>query len=604
MRNLEYVGHFFQMTAVWVGGLVLAAFLVLFWAMRGAPIGQAVEGEGDESPHSGYRDRVIAAMVLGLMLILTGAYVAMAHGVRWSLPIFVVGFGIVLWLIAVNRRYRHGSPALRRTINIADAALNAGLLAGVLIIGNVLAFRYGGRVVDFTREKMFSLASLSVNEVKALEKPVRFTVFYGRSPLAVLEMARVQDLLELYKAENPANITIETIDPYRDRDQFERLTKRVPDVQVNNEGGIVIEYGEGDDAQRLVVPNSNLFEFPRHDRFQKNVEKFISSFNGETVVTAALRKVREKKRPRVAFIIGHGEPSTQDLDVRQPGLGLWRSRLTTMGDEVLDINLLNEEIPRDVSVAIVVTGKNAFKEDEVRLLRKYLVGGGRLLMLVSNGALTGLDDFLKTYNITIGSGMVVDPKFNYRRVSLVSVQNRGAVHHPIVDPLTTSSILLFNGTPLNVMDPAKGKPNPAEIATPILRTSPASWAETDLKSRQATQGPDDQKGPLTVGVAVTDRGNPDQGQPETTPRLVVFGSVGMAENQWLTVEPANLDLLMNAVSWLQGRQGDVGISPKTHEDLRLAVDPILQGRLILVPTTMSVLIIVSLGLITYATRRE
>ena len=40
-------------TEVWVGGLALAGFLALFWTLRGAPIGQRVEGESDEARAAG-----------------------------------------------------------------------------------------------------------------------------------------------------------------------------------------------------------------------------------------------------------------------------------------------------------------------------------------------------------------------------------------------------------------------------------------------------------------------------------------------------------------------------------------------------------------------
>ncbi len=64
---------FLSQTGIWFAGLALAAFLVLFWALRGAPIGQAAREEADDdAPAAGYRDRVIAAMVGGLLLIAVG----------------------------------------------------------------------------------------------------------------------------------------------------------------------------------------------------------------------------------------------------------------------------------------------------------------------------------------------------------------------------------------------------------------------------------------------------------------------------------------------------------------------------------------------------
>ena len=104
----------------------------------------------------------MVAVVVGLILILAGAYrrpvtrdplVAAdfrASGSAWSLT-----------LISFNRRYRHASPSLRRTIDFSSAFLNASLLAGILIVVNVIAFRYGGQPLDLTREQTYSLSSMT-----------------------------------------------------------------------------------------------------------------------------------------------------------------------------------------------------------------------------------------------------------------------------------------------------------------------------------------------------------------------------------------------------------------------------------------------------------
>src|SRR5271170_822758 len=147
----------------WIIGAALAVFLILTWVLRGASPGQAAAAEEDaDAPRAGYRDRIVAGVVVGLMLILGGAYVALARGILASLPIFALGFGLVLILIQVNRRYRHASPSLRRTIDVSDTFLNTSLLAGILIVCNVLAFRYGSQPLDMTREGTYSLSSLTL----------------------------------------------------------------------------------------------------------------------------------------------------------------------------------------------------------------------------------------------------------------------------------------------------------------------------------------------------------------------------------------------------------------------------------------------------------
>src|SRR5262249_2514777 len=110
----------------------------------------------------------------------------------------------------------------------------------------------------------------------------------------------------------------------------------------------------------------------------------------------------------------------------------------------------------------------------------------------------------------------------------------------------------------------------------------------------------------TVGVAVARRTGPARpgAEPEEKPRLVLFSSATMADNLLQEIAPSNLDLLMNAASWLRGRPDTMGISAKTHVALTLAVDEQLRARLIMVPTTTAMMVIIALGVIVYMARRE
>jgi hypothetical protein len=78
----------------------------------------------------------------------------------------------------------------------------------------------------------------------------------------------------------------------------------------------------------------------------------------------------------------------------------------------------------------------------------------------------------------------------------------------------------------------------------------------------------------------------------------------MADNLFLAEDPANLDLLINAINWLRGEAQLGGIAPNSHVVISLAADPLLRTRLIMVPTVMAVLLIIGLGVTTYMARRE
>ncbi len=257
---LPSLSMLFARQEVWVGSLALAALLAIFWILRGSPPGQSVAVEDDEdAPPPGHRDRVIAGVSAGLVLILLGSYLAATWGVLWSIPAFGLGVGLALYLNIASQRYRHASPVLRRTSELSSLFLNGALIAGVLIIANVAAFRYGGRAIDLTRERTFSLSSLTLNQIDSLKRPITFHLVYGRGARSARQFARVYQLLELYRAANPSLIKIENLDPYTELSRTEDLAKRVPDLAVLRGEGVLIEYGEGADAEFMVVPAQEMF---------------------------------------------------------------------------------------------------------------------------------------------------------------------------------------------------------------------------------------------------------------------------------------------------------------------------------------------------------
>jgi len=604
---------FLSRSDIWAVGLSLAGFLSLFWVIRGAPIGQSTREEPDGAPGAGYRDRAVAASVVGFLLVVAGAYLAAAVGIAWSIPAFAAGFGIVIAVVRLNHRYRHVSPTLRRVVDFSNAALTGSLVAGVLVVGNVLAFKYGGRAIDLTRDRAFSLTPQTIRQLEGLDRPLSFSVFFGNSERSVRQLDRVRQLLDLYRAANPGKVRVDYLNQFTEAKEFEELVKRIPDVAAASGDGVVIAYGEGEAAAHAILGTRDLFEGPGSIS-QAQPDRFVTSFNGEDVVTSTVTRLREGKRTRVAFSTGHGEPSTTDLDPNQPGIGLWRARLASVGSDAVPVNLLRDDVPEGVSLLVICGPKSPFQADEVGRIRAFIARGGPLMLLVGGGAdSSGLGDLLNTYNVAIGPGLAVDPNYNYmKRAFLVYAPVPGGPNvHPIAAPIAGRVALLQNASPLAILGtgsnagvPKAARPsNPGVVASPFLRTSPSSWAESDVMTRPVRLERDnDQPGPLNVGVAVTTRPAVEGEKP--IPRVVVLSTPLVADNRIVAIEPANLDLLMNAVYWLRGKPELLGIGPKTHESLMFAADPGLQLRLVMVPTIMAAVVIIGLGVTTYLSRRD
>lgn len=594
---------FISRPEIWFGLTAVAAFLSLYWFLRGAPPGQAApkEPEGEGVPNARARDRIAALAVLGLIVVAAGGVVAIEVGVPWSIPLFALGFVGEIALVRANRRYQHASPMLRRVVRFADAGVTASLLAGILIVGNVLAFKYGDRPFDFTRERVFSLESLTVNQLRSLDKPVHFTAFYGDDPLVRRQLDRIIQLLELYKAENPRRISFELVHPYSNPAESEKLRARAPGVAVTPGGGVLIEYGDGDATERVVVSYRELFTAgPATGEGPPE-----TVFRGEDALTSALVQLREARKPKIAFITGHGEPSIHDMDPSKPGLGLLRARLEAIGAEAVVSNLVAGPLAPDLTLAVIAAPQSPFEPGELDRLNEFLARGGRLVVMLNGRAPAGLDVLLAAHRLSLGSNPIVDPTYCFRgRPSLPTAPIVGDPLHPVVAPLRNQAPIVPDATALTIeQDPSKSPPSPRrEVATPILRTSPSSWAESDPQRRELSRDPDrDPPGPFTVGVAVTSATITPPGPEE--PMMVVFSSPMLGDNRLIAYRPANLDLIANAVSWLRGRPDLQGLAPRTHTALAFSADPGLRTRLVLLPTVLAFALIIGLGVAIYLARR-
>jgi hypothetical protein len=609
MLMLGAASFFLIRPEVWIAALGLAAFLTLFWVLRGAPLGHAAREETDAgAPAAGYRDRVVAAAVAALLLIAAGAYIAIRISIPWSLVPFALGYGSLITLVRVNARYRHSSPILRRVLQFSDFALNGSLMAGILIVGNALAFKYGERPFDLTSERAFTLESLSRHQLKSLDRPVRFTVVYGNNRITQRQVNRVVQLLDLYREENPRFVQFDLIGAYSEPIRFEELVRKVPDVAIaaRQGGGVVIEYGEGEGAQRLVVRNSEMFEFADSEG---DSSRFHTNFRGEDALTSALIRIRQGKRPRVGFITGHGEPSIHETAPGKAGVGLLVNRLGAIGIDVFVHNLARDVVPAGTDAIFLIAPKTAFDPREANRLKAYVQGGGHVIVLDDGRQKTGLVDWLATFNIEFGPGLIVDPDYNFfSRKELPAAQILGDISHPVVEALRNQAVIVPLASPLAITGGGPMRkvampkaPNPEYVATPILRTSPQSWAETEpLNRRVGFDAQKDTRGPLVVAAAVTTARSAKGGD---LPVLVVFSSPLMAFNDYVAYDQANLDILVNALGWLRGRPDTQGLSPRRHVALTLAADPVLRQRLILLPTVLAAALVLGIGVSVFMARR-
>jgi ABC-type uncharacterized transport system involved in gliding motility auxiliary subunit len=113
---------------------------------------------------------------------------------------------------------------------------------------------------------------------------------------------------------------------------------------------------------------------------------------------------------------------------------------------------------------------------------------------------------------------------------------------------------------------------PGLTATELVKSSPSSWAETDLNAlfqqQQASLDEADRKGPVSLAVVV-DAKLKEMGEGDGETRLAVFGSADFIDNQHLEGTFLNRDLFLNTMGWLAGESDLLSIRSKTMRASRV-----------------------------------
>lgn len=476
--------------------------------------------------------------LLGVILLLFAGVAFMltrAAGPFDLLYIAVHGIAGVLLLIAY---FSSGVENLRSFLGQRSTKYGTStVLASVFFIGilgalNYLSTRYH-HPFDLTESKVYSLSPQSAQVVKGLEKDLEMQAFVegGANP-------ELHDLLANYKNAS-AKISFKMIDPDREPELAEKY-------EVKAYNTVRLQYGEA--SSTVAQPT-------------------------EENLTNAIIKLSRASRQTVCVLDGHGEPDIEDKqDAR--GLAEAKSALENENYEVKKIFLATmEKVPEECNVVLVAGPERPFLPHELPALDSYLKGGGRAIFLLPPRHAEEFVDFLKPWGVKLGNDVVVDQVlrlFQGPALGLTPIVEDVDPTHEITRELKGQR-LIFPMT-RSVSKDSEGKPG--LTVTELVKTSPSSWAETDLKGlfeeQRASKEAGDRNGPVPIAAAVAadlkQMGVANGGKT----RLVVFGSVEFADNQHLEGSFLNRDLFLNAVGWVAGQSDLLSIRSRSLRASRVS----------------------------------
>jgi len=474
------------------------------------------------------KKRIDLVMLSGGILLLVGLIAFGILGRMALAPAVILLLGLALFLFSFIVNFEAVRKGLKsRSLRYgANAVIVSLFMIGILIFINLIATRHHHRW-DLTQSGRFSLSDKTVKVLKGLKKDVLISAFFKG------EERRLADLLSQYSYRSP-KVKYRFIDP----DKEPGLTRR---YGVTSYGTVVVECGE------------------KEEKLDKATEPKL---------TNAILKVSRQGKKVIYFLTGHGE---RDLESTDPqGYNKAKKSIEAENYEVKPLLLAREKVvPQDCAVLVVPGPLKPFLGDETEAITDYLKKGGKAFFMLDPPPALGLEDFMGRWGVQIGDDIVLDASGVGRlfgagpAMPLVNSYEK----HPI-----TKGFKLMTFFPEVRSVTPKPKPAPGCEVTPLVRTSPQSWGETNLRSEKARfdEGKD-LKGPVTIGVVVTKGVEGERSSSsgkEIKARLVVFGDSDFASNAYYGLS-GNGDLFMNSLSWLAEEEDLISIRPKTAEDRRV-----------------------------------
>ena len=474
----------------------------------------------------------------------------------------VIGYGLVpekLWLVSllegaallcliiffvVHFVTLKAFSTRRSTRMGANSLLMVLLFVGILTIVNFLAARHTIRW-DLSENQNFSLAPQTHRVLRSLAREVNITVFTREKDPGYQSY---KERLDSYRQASP-KLSVSFVDP-------ERQPKIAQNYGISRTDTAVFE--SAGQTVRVTAPS-------------------------EAELTGALIRVSQDSKKRVLFLEGHGEPSLDDRE--RTGLSAAREILIKQGYDVGTVSLLKEESVPDQTAILVLAGpRRPVTIEEQERIHTYVEKGGHLLLLIDPETQTDLNPLLKRWGLGLGPGALVDLQDRLAQGDLTSLLVRTFTEHEITQDLSAAVLL-----PLARHITFDEQAGSAWDFVPLARTSPNSWAETDLKGRVVNLNEEqDVKGPLPMAAALTPKVAPEEGKPR--PAIVAIGNSMFATNAFVNF-PGNSDFFLHTAAWLAEERNIMAIVPRDSALQPFTPNPLqeralLSLQVILLPATM------------------
>lgn len=466
-------------------------------------------------------------LLLYLLSIFTWLVLPNQTTLNYSVSVFTVTLTAVL--ILKNKKKFDEKVKSNWFKKFTETVFYGFLLFAIFGLCHYLLYQFP-KQIDFTKDKINTLAKQSVVLAKKIKQPLTVKIFNSKQ-----KSAQIAPLLELYRLEN-SNIKIEIIDP-------DLNPAKLKAYNVSEIGAVILE--------------------------MENRQERILEYSEKAITNALQRLIQNKK---VKLLIPAGHRSKMMNDTSPQGLSRLGAYLKDEGFEVEYINLLEQaELPfKNVysQVLFIIGPTLGFVDKELETIEDYLSKGGASILAIDPQMRGDIFENIRNLyadmrGITIANDFVVDSVKTIR-------ESGGAI--PVVDSFNEKHSITKDQKeklifPLSSSVQVDLNYKDGEVA-PLALTSlfPASWADRSFQQVNSSEVSFDQgediKGPITL-AASSNRGEKD--------KTIVLGTSLMFSNTYSNIR-SNFDFLVRSLRWVVSQEDLIVFDKPEAKGERVAIN--------------------------------
>lgn len=548
--------------------------------------------------------------IAAIVLLVTGANLLALHETLFTASVatpFAAAalLGIVwfvLWLVTLGQRQSASSGGL------INAVVSSMFLLGIFIVLYAFVARADWSR-DLTAEGRRELAPQTKLVLESLTQPVDVICFFvkagdDRVRTAQDKTRRFLDQCQQYTDQ----LAISFIDPAEHPEQVQKYG--VIGTKKSQVGSILLTSGSRHREIPLSTVNARL---------------------EERDFTNSLINVSRNAVPKIYFLMGHGGWDLQSDDPKQGG----KKFTALLAHESYELAALSispdaPTVPSDCSVLLINGFTDDLREDEVAAIDQYVNDGGRFMILMNplyqQQSAVPMVERLRPwldnrFGVRLPSNVLVSTETGGYQIAFLpdfsvfpnfeedpSNQQlwRGSFNgaHPITRGMDKQMVMSF----VRSVESAAELPD-GVTHTPLLRSTPGTWAETDLDAvmsqKPISMDPGETGGPNPVALAVTAQAGVDVAN-ESRPREsrgVIVGNAYLTTNDTVVIAGVQ-DFLLNSLAWLTESEELIAIRPRTDRDEPLVLTRDQQRLIAWIASLGTVQAVALLGVVVFVWRRK